>query len=476
MAKQQIGLTGLAVMGQNLALNFESKGFSVAVHNRTTEKMTAFIEQRCQGKNLVGGESIEEFVGLLEKPRKIVIMVKAGKPVDAVIDQIRPHLDRGDLLIDAGNSWFLDTERRLTDLAADGILYIGTGVSGGEEGALKGPSIMPGGSEEAYDLVKDILESAAAQVDGPCCTYIGPRGAGHYVKMVHNGIEYGIMQCMAEVYHIMSTALGMDVPAMAKVFQEWTEGELGGYLMDITADIFTKTDPEAGKPIVELILDKAKQKGTGKWTSQNAMDLGVAVPTIDMAVEGRILSGAKDERVEAEGVLRGPGPEGCGCSSTCSADADEMVPRLRDALYVAMCTCYAQGFALMREATREYEYELTFPEVARIWKGGCIIRSKLLDPITEAYRKKPDLANLLLDDFFADIVNTKTKQLRTVVCLGADMGVPMLGLASSLGYIDSYRTARLPQNLTQAQRDYFGAHTYERVDREGSFHTDWLNA
>ncbi len=476
MAKQQIGLTGLAVMGQNLALNFESKGFSVAVHNRTTEKMTAFIEERCQGKDLVGGESIEEFVDLLEKPRKIVIMVKAGKPVDAVIDQLRPHLDKGDLLIDAGNSYFLDTERRLADLADDGILYIGTGVSGGEEGALKGPSIMPGGSEDAYALVSEVLEAAAAQVDGPCCTYIGPRGAGHYVKMVHNGIEYGMMQCMAEVYHFMSTLLGMDAPAMGKVFQEWTDAELGGYLMDITADLLTKTDPDTGRPIVDVILDKAGQKGTGKWTSQNAMDLGVAVPTIDMAVEGRILSAFKDERVAAEKVLEGPGPEGCACGSECKADPEKMVPWLRDGLYTAVVTCYAQGFALMREATKEYDYGLKFPEIARIWKGGCIIRSKLLDPITEAYRKTPDLANLLLDDFFAQVVNTKTKQLRMVVCMAADMGIPVLGLSSAMSYIDSYRTARLPQNLTQAQRDYFGAHTYERVDKEGSFHTDWLNA
>ncbi len=475
MAKQQkVGLTGLAVMGENLALNIESRGFSMAVHNRTTSKMTTFIENRTRGKDIVGCETHEDFVAALEQPRKIIIMVKAGKPVDAVIDGLRPLLDKGDLLIDAGNSFFQDTERRLASLAEDGILYIGTGVSGGEEGARKGPSIMPGGSEEAYALVKDVFESAAAQVDGPCCTYIGPRGAGHYVKMVHNGIEYGMMQCEAEVYDLMGRILGMSAPEIGETFQAWTDAELGGYLMDIAADLLTKTDQETGKPIVDLILDKAGQKGTGKWTSQNAMDLGVAVPTIDMAVQGRILSAFKDERVAAEKALQGPSPDTCACGE-CDVTKETFLPMLRDALYVATVACYAQGFALMREASKEYDYDLTFPEIARIWKGGCIIRSKLLDPITEAYRKNPDLANLLVDDFFADIVHTKAVQLRWVVCQAACMGIPVLGLASALGYIDSYRTARLPQNFTQAQRDYFGAHTYERVDKDGSFHTDWVN-
>ena len=368
MAKQQIGLTGLAVMGQNLVLNFESKGFSVAVHNRTTEKMTAFLKEQCRGKNIVGGETMEAFVALLERPRKIVIMVKAGKPVDEVIGQLVPLLDKGDLLIDAGNSYFADTERRLADLATKGILYIGTGVSGGEEGALKGPSIMPGGSDEAYALVKDILEACAAQVDGPCCAYIGPRGAGHYVKMVHNGIEYGMMECIGEVYDILRSVLGMKAPGMAKVFQEWTDGELGGYLMDITADLLAKKDPETRKPVVDLILDKAGQKGTGKWTSQNALDLGVACPTIDMAVEGRILSAYKDERVAAAKVLKGPKPK-------IKVSRARLLGALGDGLYLAVVSCYAQGFGLMREASKEYGYGLRFPEIARIWKGGCIIRS-----------------------------------------------------------------------------------------------------
>jgi len=474
MAKQQIGLIGLAVMGQNLVLNIESRGYSAAVFNRTTSKMTDFVYERCQGRNIVGHETIEAFCDGLETPRKIILMVKAGTPVDDFIGLLRPHLDKGDLLIDAGNSFFKDTERRLASLAKDGILYIGTGVSGGEEGALKGPSIMPGGSEKAYALVQDVLEHAAAQVDGPCCTYIGPRGAGHYVKMVHNGIEYGMMQCMAEVYDFFTTVLGMTAPEIGEVFQQWTDAELGGYLMDITADLLTKTDLDSGKPVVDVILDKAGQKGTGKWTSQNALDLGVACPTIDMAVEGRILSAFKDERVAADKVLKGPKGGKCACGSGCKPDAGALVPQLRDALYVAVIACYAQGFALMREASKEYDYGLKFPEIARIWKGGCIVRSKLLDPITEAYRRNPDLPNLMVDEFFAKILNAKTANLRVAVCWAADMGVPVLGLASALGYVDSYRRPRLPQNLTQAQRDYFGAHTYQRVDKEGSFHTEWL--
>jgi len=466
MVKQQIGLTGLAVMGQNLVLNFESKGFSVAVHNRTTEKMTRFLQEQCQGKNILGGESMEDFAALLERPRKIVIMVKAGRPVDEVIDQLVPLLEKGDLLIDAGNSYFADTERRIEDLATKGILYIGTGVSGGEEGALKGPSIMPGGSEKAYRLVGPILERIAAQADGTCCAYLGPRGAGHYVKMVHNGIEYGIMQCIAEVYDILRSVLGMKAGEMSKTFAEWNAGELGGYLTEITAVNLAAKDPDTGKPLVDLILDKAGQKGTGKWTSRSALDLGVAVPTIDMAVEGRILSAFKDERVAASKLLKGPAQEP-------SADKAALLAALRDALYLAEICCYAQGFALLREASKEYGYDLEFPEIARIWKGGCIIRSKLLDPITVAYRTNAALANLLVDPFFAKIVNERAAALRTIVCEAARAGVPILGLASALSYVDSYRRERLPQNLTQAQRDYFGAHTYERVDKEGTFHTQW---
>jgi len=466
MAKQEIGLAGLAVMGQNLVLNMASKGFSVAVFNRTGSKTKDFIEGPAAGKHIVGTYEPKEFCDALQRPRKIMIMVKAGPPVDETLEHFLPHLDKGDLLIDGGNSFFQDTERRVEELAKRGILFIGTGVSGGEEGALKGPSIMPGGSEEAYRLVGPILEKIAAQVDGPCCTYIGPRGAGHYVKMVHNGIEYGIMQCIAEVYDIMRSVLGMKPDEMSKVFADWNAGDLGGYLAEITVVNLATKDPDTGKPLVDLILDKAGQKGTGKWTSQNALDLGVAVPTIDMAVEGRILSAFKEERVAASKILKGP-------AANAPADRPALLKALRDALYLSMVACYAQGFALMREASKEYKYDLKFPEIARIWKGGCIIRSQLLDPITEAYRRKPDLANLLVDPFFVKIVSERTSALRTAVCEAVRAGVPVLGLASALGYVDSYRAARLPQNLTQAQRDYFGAHTYQRVDKPGTFHTQW---
>ncbi|MGB2937151.1 MAG: NADP-dependent phosphogluconate dehydrogenase [Phycisphaerae bacterium] len=463
---QQVGLVGLAVMGQNLALNIESKGFSVAVFNRTGSKTEAFVKGPAAGKNIVGTHEPKELCASLERPRRIILMVKAGAPVDAMIEQFRPHLEKGDLVIDGGNSFFKDTERRLDDLAKDGILYIGTGISGGEEGALHGPCIMPGGSEEAYALVRDVLERCAAQVDGPCCAYIGPRGAGHFVKMVHNGIEYGIMQCIAEVYDLMKSVVGLEPPRMSSVFAEWNEGELGGYLVEITAACLAKTDPETGRPLVDVILDKAGQKGTGKWTSQNALDLGVACPTIDMAVEARILSAFKEERVAASKILKGPVAQP-------AADRKKWIAAMHDALYVATICCYAQGMALLREASREYDYSLHLDEIARIWKGGCIIRAKLLDPITAAYRRKPDLANLLVDDSLARMVNEKVGALRSVVCEGARAGAAVLGLASALGYVDSYRRARLPQNLTQAQRDCFGAHTYERVDKQGSFHTQW---
>jgi len=469
-AKQQIGLVGLAVMGENLALNIESNGFSVGVFNRTTAKVARFIENRAAGKNLVGAYSPKELCDLLQRPRKIILMVKAGEAVDSMIAQFRPHLQRGDLLIDGGNSFFKDTERRLDDLAEDGILYIGTGVSGGEEGALVGPCIMPGGSKKAYALVRNVLETCAAQVDGPCCTYIGPRGAGHYVKMVHNGIEYGIMQCIAEVYDALQTILRMKPAEISQTFAKWNHAELGGYLMEITTACLARVEPETGKPLVDVILDKAGQKGTGKWTSQNALDLGVAVPTIDMAVEGRILSAFKDERLAASQILKGPRVRRASMHRT------QFIRACRDALYVAVISCYAQGMALLREASREYAYDLALDAIARIWKGGCIIRSKLLDPIATAYTGDPKLANLLVDKRFARIVNARTPRLRKVVAAAVAAGVPVLGLSSVLGYIDSYRAARLPQNLTQAQRDYFGAHTYERTDKVGTFHTQWTGS
>ncbi|MBL7141207.1 MAG: NADP-dependent phosphogluconate dehydrogenase [Planctomycetes bacterium] len=466
MAKQQIGLVGLAVMGENLALNIESRGYSVAVFNRTTSKVTRFIENRCRGRNLIGCMTPKELCASLQRPRKIILMVKAGAPVDEMIAQIRPHLEPGDLLIDGGNSLFTDTERRLDDLAKDSILYIGTGVSGGEEGALKGPCIMPGGSKKGYQLVKTMLEKAAAQVDGPCCAYIGPRGAGHFVKMVHNGIEYGIMQSIAEVYHILTDICRMSAGEASKTFANWNGGELGGYLMEITVECLARTDPDTGRPLVDVILDKAGQKGTGKWTSQVAMDVGVAVPTIDMAVEGRILSAFKDERVAASKVLRR-------VRAHRPPSLAQFVNLCRGALFSAVVCCYAQGMAMLREASREYEYGLNLPEIARIWKGGCIIRSRLLDPIAEAYRADPDLANLLVAPHFASSINRRSRALREVVAEAVLAAIPVLGLSSALGYIDSYRSARLPQNLTQAQRDYFGAHTYQRTDKEGSFHTEW---
>ena len=465
--RQQVGLVGLAVMGENLALNIASKGFSLAVFNRTGTKTDAFLQGRAAGKKIVGAHTPQELCNAVETPRRILLMVKSGAPVDEMIAQLRPHLQQGDLLIDGGNSFFQDTERRAADLAVSGLLYIGTGVSGGEEGALKGPCIMPGGSPEAYALVKNVLEKIAAQVDGPCCTYIGPRGAGHYVKMVHNGIEYGIMQCIAETYDILRTVLRLRAAEMSVTFGKWNAAELGGYLVEITAACLAKMDPDTGKPLVDLILDKAGQKGTGKWTSQNALDLGVAVPTIDMAVEGRILSAFKDERVAASKILKGPKPP------RLPANRTQFIRACRDALYLAVISCYAQGMALMREASKEYGYGLDPAEIARIWKGGCIIRSKLLDPIAAAYKRKPQLPNLLVDRKFASVIAARARAARKVICEALKAGVPVLGLASALGYIDSYRTARLPQNLTQAQRDCFVAHTYGRTDRDGVFHTQW---
>jgi 6-phosphogluconate dehydrogenase len=467
MAKQQVGLVGLAVMGENLALNIESKGFSVAVFNRTAEKTKVFIEGRAAGKRFVGTFSPKELCDALEQPRKIILMVKAGAPVDDMIAQIKPFLAKGDLLIDGGNSYFTDTERRAADLAKDGLLYIGTGVSGGEEGALKGPCIMPGGQSEAYKLVEGVLVKIAAQVDGPCCVYIGPRGAGHYVKMVHNGIEYGVMQCIAEIYDVLRSVLRLKAAELSLIFGKWNEAELGGYLMEITAACLAKVDLDTGKPLVDVILDKAGQKGTGKWTSQNALDLGVAIPTIDMAVECRILSAFKNERVAAAKILKGP-------RAKLPANKTAFIKACRDALYMSIISCYAQGLALLREASREYKYDLQIGDIVRIWKGGCIIRSKLLDPIAGAFKKNPALPNLLVDKKFSQLANAYTKTLRKTVVAATEAGVPVLGLASALMYIDSYRTANLPQNLTQAQRDYFGAHTYERTDRPGWFHTNWI--
>ncbi|NOZ24332.1 MAG: NADP-dependent phosphogluconate dehydrogenase [Planctomycetes bacterium] len=468
MAGQDFGLTGLAVMGQNLALNVESKGFSIAVHNRTGEKTKEFFKKRCKKKKVVATYSIKDFVKAVKRPRKIMIMVKAGDPVDEVIKQITPYLSKGDLLIDGGNSFFMDTERRSKSLARKGILYIGTGVSGGEEGALLGPAMMPGGQKEAYALVEPIFTKVAAQVDGdPCCTYIGPGAAGHYVKMVHNGIEYGDMQIICEAYYIMANALGMKAKAMHKVFDKWNRGDLSSYLIEITADILSKVDKETGKPIVDLILDKAGQKGTGKWTSQSALDLGVPAPTIAEAVFARCISGVKDERVAASKILTGPKKKFTG-------DKKKFIEQIHDALFASKICSYAQGFQLMREAAKEYGWNLNFGNIAMIWRGGCIIRAQFLHRIKDAFDRDPNLANLLLDPYFKGVIERSQANWRKVVMKAIDLGIPVPAFSSALCYYDSYRRARLPANMIQAQRDYFGAHTYKRVDKEGSFHTEWL--
>jgi 6-phosphogluconate dehydrogenase len=470
MTKYDIGVIGLGVMGQNLALNIESRGFSVVGFDLDEQKRHSSAAKFAD-HNMTTVASLNELTESLSSPRRILMMVPAGKPVDAVIGDLRPLLAEGDILIDGGNSFFLDTERRGRELESAGIRYIGTGVSGGEEGALKGPAIMPGGREDAYRLVEPILTRIAAQVDdGPCCAYIGKGGAGHYVKMVHNGIEYGIMQLICEAYDVMRSGLCMSATEIQEVFGRWNEGELNSFLIEITAAVLNKVDEETGMPVVDLILDKAGQKGTGKWTSQNAMDLGVAIPTINAALEARILSAFKDERVAASRVLRGPGRKFEG-------NGERMVTTLRDGLRLAIITCYAQGFALMREASREYAFDLNHGEIARIWKGGCIIRARLLDSIKSAFKTNSELPNLLVDRNFSQIVNELHPFLRAVVGKAAELGIPCLAFSASLGYLDSYRQERLPANLLQAQRDFFGAHTFERVDRPRNefFHHRWLD-
>jgi 6-phosphogluconate dehydrogenase len=467
--RYDIGIAGLGVMGENLALNLESKGFSVAGFDLDPEKATAAAKKWAGKAKMATFPSLAELVESLTEPRKILMMVPAGKPVDAVIQDSKLLLTRGAVLIDGGNSFSRDTDRRGKELEALGIRYIGAGVSGGEEGALLGPALMPGGPEDAYRAVEPILTSIAAKVDGQACSgYIGKGGAGHYVKMVHNGIEYGIMQLISEAYDLMKSLLGMDARAMQRVFAGWNQGELNSYLIEITAAVLGKMDPETGKPVVDLILDKAGQKGTGKWASQNALDLGVAIPTINAALEGRILSAIKDERLAASKVLRGP-------AGSYSGDREAFLAALRDALCLAMLTCYAQGFALMREASKEYGYELDLQEIARIWKGGCIIRARVLDSIQAAFAAETNLANLLVVEPFSRISNEMNAALRVVVGAAVEQGVPCLALAASLGYIDMYRRERMPANLLQGQRDYFGAHGYERLDRPRgkTFHTNW---
>ena len=464
---QQIGLIGLAVMGQNLVLNIEGKGFGVAVYNRTGEKTREFVETRAAGKNIKACYSMQEFVAQLDKPRKVMLMVKAGKPVDDMLEQLLPHLEHGDIVIDGGNSYFADTARRCDALAEKGIHYMGTGVSGGEEGALHGPSIMPGGPKEAYDQVAPILQAIAAKTeDGPCVTYIGPGAAGHFVKMVHNGIEYGDMQLIAEGYDMLRSGIRIDAAELADVFGRWNRGVLSSFLIEITARIFAKVDPDTGKPLVELILDKAGQKGTGKWTSQVAMDLGVSTPTINTAVESRILSAYKDERVKASRILKGPRLRYRG-------GRQELIDGVHDGLYASKICSYAQGMAMLRAGSQEYNWNLNLGEIARIWKGGCIIRAAFLDKIKQAYHREANLPNLLLDREFAEAIMSRQSRWRMVVQTAARMGVAVPAFAASLGYFDSYRRDHLPANLIQAQRDLFGAHTYERTDKPGTFHTEW---
>jgi 6-phosphogluconate dehydrogenase len=506
MSQPRIGLTGLAVMGQNLARNVARHGFPIAVHNRTTQKTRDFVDEYGPGTQydepLVFTESDAEFVQAIAEPRTIVIMVKAGKPVDQVIENLIPHLSPGDLLIDGGNSLWTDTERRIKELTAKGFLFLGTGVSGGEEGALNGPSIMPGGPREGYDRVSDILTAIAAQVQGtPCCTFIGEGGAGHYVKTVHNGIEYADMQLIAEAYDLLKNAAGLTNKEIGDVFAEWNTGDLDSFLIEITARIFRTFDdldtdgqPQAGGQaattiaaesgtrtpekssgsagddyLVDKVLDKAGQKGTGKWVSQSALDLGSPVTAITEAVFARFLSAQKSERVEAAKILSGP------TGGTITGDKEVFINAVRDALYASKIVAYAQGFDQMKQAAREWNYDLHFGELATIWRGGCIIRARFLDRIKDAYDAQPDLANLMLAPYFADGLKNAQDSWRTVISEAVRLGVPTPAFSSALAYYDGYRRENLPANLIQAQRDLFGAHTYERTDREGTFHSRWAD-
>jgi 6-phosphogluconate dehydrogenase len=469
MEKAHIGLIGLAVMGQNLVLNMADHGYRVAVFNRTTNKVDDFINGPAKGTTIIGTHSMEELVGSLEKPRKVMLMVKAGEVVDHFIELLIPLLEPGDVIIDGGNSHYPDSTRRTVYLREKGLRFIGTGVSGGEEGARFGPSIMPGGDPEAWPLVKDIFQAVSAKVDGePCCQWVGQDGAGHFVKMVHNGIEYGDMQLICEAYSLMENALAMSCDQMHEVFKEWNTGVLDSYLIDITKDILAVKD-EDGQPLVDKILDTAGQKGTGKWTGISALDLGVPLTLIGESVFARVLSSLKDERVRASAIL-GPRPE-----ITPVTDKKEIINALRDALYASKIISYAQGFMLMSEAAKEQGWELNYGEIALMWRGGCIIRSTFLGNIKDAYDKNPELENLALDSFFTEALKTAEAGWRKAVVLAVENGIPAPAFASALAYFDGYRSERLPANLLQAQRDYFGAHTYERLDKKRGefFHTDW---
>lgn len=469
--KADIGLIGLAVMGENLVLNMERNGFTVAVFNRTVAKVDAFVNGRGAGKNFIACHSLEELAANLERPRRIMMMIKAGSAVDSMIEQLLPVLEEGDIIIDGGNSFYQDTIRRTNDLAAKGIRFIGTGVSGGEEGALKGPSIMPGGNPEAWPYVKPVFQAIAAKVVGnfPCCQWVGDNGAGHYVKMVHNGIEYGDMQMICEAYWLLKNVLGLNADELHEVFTEWNKGELNSYLIEITSEIFAKKDPETGKAVPEIILDVAGQKGTGKWTSQGALDLGAPAPTVAEAVFARCLSAIKEERVAASKVIAANG------TTPFAGDKKEFIQAVRQALYASKICSYAQGFQMLRLAAKEYNWDLHYGEIALLWRGGCIIRATFLEKIHDAFEKNPELANLLMDDFFNKAVADCAAAWRKVVSQAVLTGVPVPAFSSALAYYDGYRSACLPANLLQAQRDYFGAHTYERVDKPRGqfFHTEW---
>ena len=466
-----IGLIGLAVMGENLVLNMESKGFSVAVFNRTNEVTEKFAARRAKGKNIRPTKTVGELVGALKRPRKIMIMIKAGKPVDQVIAEVAPLLENRDVIVDGGNSLFTETQRRGKELEAKGIHYVGCGVSGGEEGALKGPSLMPGGTRESWEIIAPIFRKIAAQVDGePCCRYMGPDGAGHYVKMVHNGIEYGDMQLICEAYAILKSVSRMDNKELADTFTEWNKGELDSYLIDITSQIFHKIDPGTGKALVDVILDKAGQKGTGIWTLQSAIQQSVVISTINAAVEARVISSRKDERVAASKILPRPKPKKFG------GDRNQLIEAVRNALYASKIVSYAQGMELLGAASKQYNWNLNFGDIATIWRGGCIIRAKFLNCIVEAYQRNRELHNLLLDSYFTDIIEKTQENWRIAISGAIEQGVAVPAFSASLAYFDSYRSARLPSNLLQAQRDFFGAHTYERVDKPGIFHTEWIES
>ncbi|HEY2092369.1 MAG TPA: NADP-dependent phosphogluconate dehydrogenase [Thermoanaerobaculia bacterium] len=473
MPKSQFGMIGLAVMGSNLALNIEEHGFSVAVWNFEPERVDSFIKEN-EGKKFTGTKTLQDFVAALERPRRIMMMIKAGAPVDMTLDKLAPLLEPGDIVIDGGNSWFKDTQERTKRVESKGIHFVGSGVSGGEEGARFGPSLMPGGSAESWKAIQPVFEAIAAKSDsGPCVTHVGTDGAGHFVKMVHNGIEYGDMQLIAEAYEVLRKGLGASAGELADIFDEWNRGPLESFLIEITAKIFRVKDPESGAPLVDKVLDKAGQKGTGKWTAQVALDLAVPIPTIAAAIDARVLSSMKEERLTAAKALKGESVSVPGVP-----EKEQFVKGVHEALYASKICSYAQGMALIQAGSREWNWNIDMREMARIWKAGCIIRAKFLDSIMRAYEKRPDLPNLLLDSEFTPVIEAAQHPWRRVVAYAASMGIPVPAMSSSLAYFDAYRSTELPQNLTQAQRDYFGAHTYQRNDKgpDAPFvHTDWVH-